>query len=784
MSLSRIGLYRFDEFVVDRLKRTLVRGDVPVPLSPKPFEVLSYLVENPGRVITKEELLKAIWPESFVEEGNLAQHIAALRKAFADRAGYIVTIPGSGYQFAAEVHHNAFVPIHQPDSFLTQTVRERTRIIVQESSGGSGDVPATRAALHGRTRNRIWIPVAIAAVLATGLGGWFAWNRMRWTPTGEHLDIVLADFDNRTGEEVFDVVLKNAVEIDLEQSPLLSIVPLSRTRSTMQQMGHGPQDRQTPELAREVCERNSAQAMLSGSITKLGNSYVITLDAMDCVSGKKLARLESQARNQDEILQTVDGIASKMRRKLGESAHSIQGFDVPIQQSTTPSFEALVAYSRGIIAPDADAVQYFERAIQLDPNFAMAYEKLGAANGNRGNIATTRQLFKKAYELRKSTSIAEQFMITSRYYEIVEDNLDLAAKNYELWTRSYPLDVLVWATLANTYTQMGRYPEAIQAGERARSIDPNSKFMFVVLARAYKRASQFAQAEAVCKDAIARGKDTWGVHSILLQIAVAEHDEVGIARENAWDKGKPTENQTLENAAFVEATAGRLQHAKELFREAQALTAKDESADFAFQLDSDEAEVDRLLGAPAASRVMAAKVPIDQDDISFVAGFSAALTGDIAYARRVIEEQTRTAPANSTLVQKVQVPLVNAAIALREGKPERAVALVEPANVYRAREYYVPTLLGEAYLEMHQATEAAVQFQDIIANPGIDPASPMYPLAHLGLARSYAMQNKIPDSLKEYDAFFFLWKDADADLSVMKEARLEDLRLRARQSAP
>jgi DNA-binding winged helix-turn-helix (wHTH) protein/tetratricopeptide (TPR) repeat protein len=774
MSQSRNGLYRFDEFLLDRLKRTLVRGGAPVSLSPKAFDVLTCLVTNPGRVVTKEELLKAVWPESCVEEGNLVQHIVALRKAFADRAGLIVTVPGRGYQFAAEVYEDLPALVQdQPGSVVIQTVHERTTIVLEETAEKPGRDLDGRLALPAPPQSRLWVPIAIAAVLLLGFGTWIGWTRLHQPAPGDHRQIVLADFDNRTSEEVFDVVLKNALEIDLEQSPLLTIVSLSRTRDTMQQMGHSRQDRLTADLAREVCERNSAQATLSGSITKLGNTYVITLDATDCVSGRTLAKLQSQAPNQDETLKALDGIASQMRGKLGESLHSIQGFDVPIQQSTTSSFDALVAYSRGVLLPDAEAIPFFERAIQLDPKFAMAYEKLGGAYGNLGAVATTRQLFTKAYELRQPTSASEQFMITSRYYEIVQDDLDQAVKNYELWTRSYPLDAVVWGTLSNAYTQMGRYPEAIVAAERARSIDPNSRYILVVLARAYKRASQFEQAQAVCKDAIARGKDSWAIHSILLQDAVALHDEAAIARENAWDKGKPTENQTLENAAFAEATAGRLQHAGQLFHDAQAITAKEKLQEFAFQLDADESEVNRLLGVTGQSRAIAVKIPIDRDDISFVAGFSAALTGDTAYAKRVIEEQSRTAPASSTLVQKVQVPLMSAALALHEGNPAHAVALLEPANVYRAREYYVPSLLGEAYLDMHQPAQAAAEYQDILSTPGIDPVSPMYPLAHLGLARSFAMQSKLSESRKEYETFFSLWKNADADVPVLKQAHLE-----------
>jgi eukaryotic-like serine/threonine-protein kinase len=770
MSMSRHGLYRFDEFVLDRLKRTLVRDGVPVPLSPKAFEVLTCLVRSPGRVVTKEELLKAVWPDSFVEEGNLVQHVVALRKAFADRAGYIVTVPGRGYQFAAEVHEEALaLAPDQSGSVVIQTVHERTRIVVEESAEESDG----RLALPAPPQSRLWMPIAIATLLVMALGTWFGLSRLhRPLPAGHH-EIVLADFDNRTNEEVFDIVLKNALEIDLEQSPLLSLVSLSQTRDTLKQMGHSPQDRLTPELAREVCERNSAKAMLSGAIVKLGNTYVITLDATDCISGEKLAALQAQADNQEQTLQSLGSIASEMRSKLGESLHSIQGFDVPIQQSTTPSFDALVAFSRGVRAADADAIPFYQRAIQLDPNFAMAYEDLGVAEGNLGNIISAKQAFSKAYDLHQPVSEGEQLMITSRYYEIVQDDLDLAAKNYELWIRSYPLDKWVWSSLANTYTQMGRYPEAIDAGEHARSIDPNSAFMYIVLARAYKRASKLDQAEAICEQAIAHGRGNWGVHSILFQIAAARHDQAAIARESTWDKGKPTEDQTLDNAAFTEATAGRLRDAQELFSEAKAESTKRKFEDFAFVVDADTSETERLLGAFDQARASAAKVPIDRDDTSFEAAVNAALSGDTAYAKRVIEHQSKTAPASSTLVQRVQIPILGAAIALHDGKPAQAVALLKPADVYRARDYYAPSLLGQAYLDMHRPAEAAAQYKDIIANPGIDPMSPMGPLAHLGLARCDAMQQKISESRKEYETFFALWKDADADVPVLKQARLE-----------
>jgi len=764
--MSSNGLYRFDEFTLNPYARTLARHGEPVALSPKAFEVLTYLVKNPGRVVLKDELLSAVWPGTFVEESNLAQHISSLRKALGSM-GYIATVPGRGYQFTAEVKEELPAGEIPASGFVVQTVRERARIVVSENAttGVAADrvLPASR-----KNALRIWL--AVAALLLVAAGTWFGWRWKHPPVAGDTHQIVIADFDNRTGEDVFDYVLKNALEIDMEQSPLFNIVSVAETRRTLQQMDRSPEDRLTPSIAREVCERNNAQAVLNGSVLKLGTSYVITLEAVDCVSGKKLVELQTQAANKDGTLKALSDLVSKMRRKLGESLHSVQGFDIPIEQSTTSSFDALVAYSHGVALYNADSIPYFERAIQLDPNFAMAYEQLGVTYGNLADIPAAKRAFAKAYELRQTADAHEQFVITSRYYEIVQNDLDLAAKNYELWTRSYPLDRFAWGTLANTYTQMGYYPQAIAAGERELAIARNHPFTYVVLSRAYKRASQFDKAKAVCNEAIARKLDNWGVHSILFQIAVAEHDTAAIARETVWDKGQATENQTLDNAAFAAATMGQLKNAKQLFQQAQDSPAAQKTVDYALDIDADKAEAERLLGDFDHARAHAVQVPIDHDETSFEAALNAALSGDTAYTNRVIEQE-RTAPATSTLMQKVRIPLLQAAIALQEHKPAQAVTLLQPAKVYEFRDYYVPSLLGEAYLEMHRATEAVAEYQEILANPGIDPLSPMYPLAHLGLARAYAMQHKVPESRSEYEKFFTLWKDADTDTPMLKTAR-------------
>ena len=776
MFLSRNDLYRFEGFVLDPLKRTLVREGRVVGLSSKGFDVLTYLVRNPGRVVEKEELLQAVWPGAFVEEGNLAQHISGLRKALGDRADVIVTIPRQGYQFTAAVEREsstAAVPQAHGGDVIVQTVRERARVVMEEVTPRRDALPMPRRRL---TRLRMVGCVLGLAVIAAG--AWLVWQRARQPRSGDIRKIVIADFDNRTGDEVFDFVLKNALEIDLEQSPLLTTVSLAETRRTLQAMERSPDERLTAPLAREVCERNEGQAVLSGSVIRLDSRYVILLDATNCITGKRLVALQSDAAGKDGVLDALGDAAVRMRRKLGESLRSVESFDVPIEQSTTPSFDALLAYSHGLHSGDQDdALAYLERAIQIDPNFAMAYESIGVVQGNRHNMDAAKDAFAKAYELHQPVSASEQFIITARYYEIVQEDTELAIRNYVLWLKSYPLKGWVWATLANAYTQVGRYPEAIEAGERSRTVAPDSGFSYIVLARAYKRASRFDEAQAVCNESLRRGLGGWGIHSILLQIAAARHDEAAMQRENVRDAGKPTENQTLDDAAYGEATMGRLHHADELFATSKALSVANGSQDFAVEVDADQAEADRLLGALSQARDHAAAVPIEANETTFQAALNAAFSGDAAYAKRALLEQKTKAPSTSIMARQIRIPLLEAAIALAEDHPAEVPALLKRVQPYALRDYYAFSLLGEAYLRLHQPDAAAAQYNLILANPGIDPLSPMLPLGHLGLARAYAMEGKKPEAREEYETLFALWKNADPDLPVLKQARVDYGRL-------
>jgi len=401
MLLSKNGLYKFDCFELDAARRLLSRGEESITLTPKAFEVLSYLVLNPGRVVTKEEMLKAVWPDSFVEEGNLAQYISALRRALGEQASLIVTIPGRGYQFAglvqamqseAELTTPALGPIDvealpdaQPGDVFVQRVRERTRIVYEDAPSGplAQAVPALQlsGAAQRRVRIRQWVAAAALSGALLAAGARYVWKHFAHPP--QLSDVVLADFVNATRDATFDSTLNQALEIDLEQSPYLNLLPRQKVKETLAQMERGDDETLTPELAREVCERNNAQAVLHGSIANFGSKYLLTLTAEGCADGRQVASYKEDVASKEEILGALDAAANQVRKKLGESAASLAKFQTPIEQATTSSLEALRLYSQAQQDDDRNeprlALALYQHAVALDPNFATAYYGMGIA---------------------------------------------------------------------------------------------------------------------------------------------------------------------------------------------------------------------------------------------------------------------------------------------------------------------------------------------------------------------------------------------------------------------
>ena len=762
-------------FRIEPGTRTLTRDEQPVPLTAKAFDLLLYMARNRGRLLTKEELLAAVWPNSIVEEGNLSQNIFLLRKALGESSKenrYILTIPGRGYQFAAP-------PESEPLQMVVHAAHTRTTAIVEEEyfDGSAENAPGKPLeklpAAKGRRRPWIWAGGAALAVIA-GAGA-IVYRAARPPLAAEHREIVVADFVNHGKDPAFDLTLRRAVEIELGQSPYLSILPQPRVAETLRMMGRQPDENLSEPIAREVCRRTGGQAVITGEIASVGAHYLVTLDALDCATGSAISQAKAEAASKEDVLKSLDRVTEQVRRRLGESRGSIQQFDVPLEQATTSSFDALVAYSKAaavLKSPNiADSIPLLDRAIELDPKFALAYSMRGSVLFNLQEYKRAADDQAKAYALSGGLSEREKLRVAAFYYFDVD--LERGVDASKVWIRLYPRDHVAWEMLANLYSLMGRYREAVAAASEAAKLDPKSVIAYVTLARSQKKANLFEDAKATCRAAHARGLDLWGLHSILFQIAYAQKDAAGMAREAEWDKGKATENETLENEAWAAASAGRVQAAHELFRASMNASRRDRLGDFSTSVLMDEAQADLFAGFMREARFEAEKVPLDQDiEIETQAGVVAALCGGTSYAAKATA-RVKNDPLHSLLRDHVYVPMVEAAVAIHGRKPAEAISLLEPAQVYELRDYIITFLRGRAYLDAKIPERAVPEYKAIADNPGIDPISPMYPLAYLGMARSYSLEGKAAESRAAYQRFFDLWKDADANLPVLQEARRE-----------
>ncbi len=776
MPLPFKGLYRFDEFEINPSERIFLRHGTPLFVSPKALEILAYLAGHPGRVVTKDELLKAVWPDSFVEESNLTQHISMLRKALGDKSHCIVTVSGLGYRFTAQVL--AIGPTHstpEPQSadVLVQQVRERTHVVIEESS------PAALPAKTARLSIRAW-PYAVVAAGVLGLAIWAGWKWLRPVRPPESQKIVVGDFINTTGDATFDRTLRRALEIDLAQSPFLDVMSEREAVSTLQLMGQPRDAALSGNVARELCVRSNRQVLLSGSIASVGHAYLLTLEATDCNSGKVLASAKRQAAAKEKVLDALDAVADRMRRGLGESATSLERYQVPILQATTPSLEALKSYSLGNYLDaqgkgETETLPFYQRAAELDPHFAMAYGVMAVDYYNLHEYNRAAEYFKKAFDLSDGVSTREKLVIQAHYYSESQKDLEQGIKTYKLWAATYPHEWVPWVDLANDWTQLGQYAAAIPAGQRALELEPNRGVNYIVLARALRRANRFPEAKAVAQQAVQRGKDSPSLHAILFEIAFAEHDQGALSREIEWTENRESDWYFLDDRASAAAAIGKYAEAEKLYHHSSETAERQSLPEAADGIALDQATMKLEFGLPDASRATLRRIHNPDSDSSDLVILRAKL-GDPSSAEHFLAEHSN--PTHDTLMTYRYVPLVRATLAMEHQKPLDAIAALEPATHSELTDYSVPTLRAAAYLRANRPEMAAVEYQKILANQGVDPTSPLYPLAYVGLARCHALQNRAAESREEYQKFFAFWKDADADIPILKQARLEYSRLR------
>ena len=566
-------LLEFDHFRIDVEERVLTRDGKAIALSPKAFETLLVLVQHSERVVLKNDLMKSLWPDTFVEESNLSQHIFQLRKALGENAQdpqYIVTVPGRGYRFARKV-----AELSEGDVDLIVQSRSIQTVTVEETESSQSRTP-----LFSKLRQRpwTWVLSATAVVVLLALTSALVVRARRPPPLNESDRVLVGDFVNTTGEPVFDGTLKLALTEKLDESPFFNIVPGSVTRKTLGLMGRPVTEPVVPPIARDVCQRDEAKVVVGGSILNLGGKYVLDLDATNCLTGASLAQQEIQADNRDQVLAQLGQVIPKLRSKLGESVSSIQKFDTPIYVATTKSLTALKAYCKAddLIAQghDAESIPSYKMAIELDPDFAMAYAGLGGVNANLQQPDVAAGYLRKAFDLRQHTSEKEKLNIQAFYYSTVTRELDKVIETYKLWADAYPRDFIPFVNLGNDYIVTGQLEEGVAASQKALRLNPLHASSYGVLCQAYVRASHFAEAKAICEKAVAEKLDSWGTHRNLYMIAFVDGDAPAVQKEIDWFKGKPTESVLTFYQARAALGLGQIRAARELFDRANTLALK------------------------------------------------------------------------------------------------------------------------------------------------------------------------------------------------------------------
>jgi serine/threonine protein kinase/Flp pilus assembly protein TadD len=636
--------------------------------------------------------------------------------------------------------------------------------------------------------------VAILALMVLVAGGLYLRSRLaahsaKAVPLTDKDSVLLADFVNKTGDQIFDDALKQALTIELSQSPFLNIVSDRKIEETLKLMGQPAAQQITPELAQEVCIRTGSKATVLGSISNLGGQYVVGLKAISCAGGDTLASEQREAAGKRDVLKTLGKAAKELRRKLGESLSTVEKFDVPVE-ATTPSLEALKAFSMGGSTArrmgDTEAISFFKRAIELDPNFALAYSALAASdfNLNQGDLAAENAT--RAYQLRDRVSERERYRIATIYYHTVTGELEKAIEEYELWSKSYPQDGTPHLNLGVIYQQLGQYDKAVVGTEESLRISPTATG-YGNLAFEYIALNRLDDAEKVLGEAQAKGFDGLYIRGNLYLLAFRRDDRKGMAQQLAWAAGRVgDEDAMLSGQADTDAYYGRLVRARDYSRRAVESAERAGTMETAALWRATAGLREAELGNTVAARQNAdeALSLLSGSDVKLLAALTLARAGDGSKAKKLVEQLERDRTASTdTMLKLYGLPTVHGAIEISKNNPSQGILDLEAAVPYElggtlSFAYLYPVWVrGQAFLVAHNGVAAAAEFQKLIDHPGIVLNQPIGSLAHLGLGRAYALSGDNVKARASYQNFLTLWKDADPDIPILQQAKDEYAKL-------
>jgi DNA-binding winged helix-turn-helix (wHTH) protein/tetratricopeptide (TPR) repeat protein len=763
-------VYEFGPFRVDPEKETLLREGELVPLTPKTFQILLVLIRHNEEVVTKDDLMKMVWPDTFVEEANLSRNIFMLRKALGETAQdhkYIVTVPGRGYRLAENVR---LIPGREVA--LVAATHQKVQVEVKESG----------------TWFWRWIAVGVVSLLAVTFGMWRSLFHRRTVLGGKDM-VVLADFANSTGDPVFDETLREGLAIELEQSPFLSLISDQRIRHTMGLMGHAVDARITPEIARGVCERTGSTAVLEGSIAPVGSQYVLELRAKSCRTGEVLDQELVQVAKKEDVLNALGQISTRFRKRLGESLITIQEHNTPLAEATTPSLEALEAFSMGwkLHTTTGAGMRFLQRAVEIDPNFAVAYSTLGRAYADVEEGDLSGASAARAWQLRDRASDREKFVIDANYAILATGDLEVARQTLETWAQMYPREALPHVMLSGYPNKAaGRFEQAITEGQKAIELDPDFSIAYFNIAVNNVYLNRLDEAENVLRRAAGQGLEIDEFLMLDYDIAFLRGDEMGMERVAARARQRSGAETWISNKeAFAQAYSGHLKRARVMSRRAVNLARQEAQPERGGAWEAASSIREALFGhaTEAKARALAA-VSLSKDrEVEYCAAYAMAIAGETSRAREMAEDLARRFPEN-TVVQFSYLPVLRARLALNHSDAAKAVEELQVAVPYElgaARDFcgalHPVYVRGEAYLAAGKGAAAAAEFQKILDHRGVVGSEPIGALAHLQMGRALALAGERGRAKKAYEDFFAGWAGADAEIPILKRAHAEYMKL-------
>lgn len=823
-------LLRFGLFELNLDTEELRKDGIPIKLGPQPFKVLAILTSRSGQLVTRDEIRQQVWGEdTYVDfDHGLNQCIKQIRTALNDNSSkplYIETLPRKGYRFLAPVTSKTITVLPKVTA-SSSGVQPRVALPVMATAltDPAPVLPPAESVHHGlaspaedvrrvavpinlpvkqspaekpvpepvtrsqRNRAIVWLSVAVVLVGAFA-GGRYLYKRLRHQPVLTDRDsIVISDFDNRTGDSVFDETLRQGLWSALEQSPYLNIVSDERVARTMSLMTQPKGATLTPSLARQVCVRTGSAATLEGEISTIGSQYVLGLKAVNCTSGDELAVEQVTAESKEKVLSALGTAASRIRQRLGESLSSVEKYDAPLEDVTTPSLDALQAYSRARKAAamygGMAALPLYKRAVELDPNFAMAYVSLASLYANLNQTGRSSEDARKAYELRGKVSEKERLRIEAYYRLNTTGELEKAEQAYQLWQQAYPREYAPYGNLSFIYMELGNWQEALTQARGAIQIVPDSNIGYVNAAGAYLALNRLEEAEDAFKQAEGRGLWSEDMLAERYQLAFLKGDYVKLGQILASGEGQAgIESSLLDLQAETDAWFGKLNNARDRSQQAINTAESNDSKEAAAGYQAAAALREVELGDREKGKALAkAAVKLAPNrDVQAMAAMALARAGDTAGAENMAAALGTAFPLD-TLVQEYWLPTIRAAVALQHKDAGKAIEILRSTNAIELSQpvpaknnsfLYPAYLRAQAYLMLHDGNAAAAEFRKLIDHRGLVANNPLGALARLGLAQAYAEQGDTVKARDAYQEFLTIWKDADPNLVLYQQAKAQ-----------